>query len=64
MYIMTTGGPGYATTVAPLYVYQKAFTDFRIGYASAGSLVVLLITFVIAFAVGRVQEGGEMEGAV
>ena len=64
VYIMTTGGPGYATTVAPLYVYQKAFTDFRIGYASAGSLVVLLITFVIAFAVRRVQEGGEMEGAV
>jgi len=62
VYIMTTGGPGYATTVAPLYVYQKAFTDFRIGYASAGSLVMLLITFVIAFAVRKAQEGGEREG--
>jgi len=64
VYIMTTGGPGYATTVTPLYVYQKAFTDFRIGYASAGSLVMLLITFVIAFAVRKVQEQGEMEGRV
>ncbi len=64
VYIMTTGGPGYATTVTPLYVYQKAFTDFRIGYASAGSLVMLLITFVIAFAVRKVQEEGEMEGQI
>ncbi|MCK9492910.1 MAG: sugar ABC transporter permease [Acholeplasmataceae bacterium] len=60
-YIMTTGGPGYATTVAPLYVYQKAFTDFRLGYASAGSLIVLLISFVIAYVVRKVQER-EIEG--
>ncbi|PNR99456.1 sugar ABC transporter permease [Petrotoga mexicana DSM 14811] len=61
VYIMTTGGPGYATTVAPLYIYQKAFTDFRIGYASAGSIVILLISLVIAYVVRKVQER-DLEG--
>ncbi|RMA76768.1 carbohydrate ABC transporter permease [Petrotoga olearia] len=60
-YIMTTGGPGYATTVAPLYIYQKAFTDFRIGYSSAGSIVILLISLVIAYVVSKVQER-DLEG--
>ena len=61
VYIMTTGGPGYATTVAPLYIYQKAFTDFRIGYASAGSIVIFLISLVIAYVVRKVQER-DLEG--
>ncbi|MHA1974704.1 MAG: carbohydrate ABC transporter permease [Candidatus Hodarchaeales archaeon] len=56
VYIMTTGGPGYATTVAPLYVYQRAFTEYRIGYASALSAVVLIIALVIALTVLRVRK--------
>lgn len=64
VYIMTTGGPGYATTVAPLYIYQKAFTDFRIGYASAGSIVILLISVVIAYVVRKVQERDLEEGKI
>jgi len=56
IYIMTTGGPGYATTVAPLYVYQRAFTEYRIGYASALSAVVLAIALVIALTVLRVRK--------
>jgi alpha-1,4-digalacturonate transport system permease protein len=56
VYIMTTGGPGYATTVAPLYIYQRAFTEYRIGYASALSAVVLIIALVIALIVLRVRK--------
>lgn len=56
VYIMTTGGPGYATTVAPLYVYQRAFTEYRIGYASALSAVVLIIALVIALTVLRIRK--------
>ena len=48
VYIMTTGGPGYATTVTPLYIYQQAFSSYRIGYASAASFVFLMIVFVIS----------------
>ncbi len=57
IYVMTTGGPGYATTVTPLYIYQTAFTQFRIGYASAMSFVFLFITMSIAFFIMRLQRG-------
>ncbi len=50
MYVMTTGGPGYATTITSLYIYQLAFTQFRIGYASAVSVVTVLISIGIAIA--------------
>lgn len=56
VYIMTTGGPGYATTVAPLYVYQRAFTEYRIGYASALSTVVLLIALIISLLILKVRK--------
>ncbi|HPZ75244.1 MAG TPA: sugar ABC transporter permease, partial [Candidatus Pacearchaeota archaeon] len=56
VYILTTGGPGYATTVTPLYIYQQAFSSYRIGYASAMSLVFLIIIFFVSFFAFRVQE--------
>lgn len=56
VYILTTGGPGYATTVTPLYIYQQAFSSYRIGYASAMSLVFLIIVFIVSFFAFRVQE--------
>lgn len=50
MYVMTTGGPGYATTITSLYIYQQAFTEFRIGYAAAISVITVLISIGIAVA--------------
>lgn len=56
IYVLTGGGPGYSTMVTPLYIYNSAFTQFRIGYAYAMSVVFLLISFVIATATLRVRE--------
>jgi multiple sugar transport system permease protein len=42
--IITKGGPLYATTFLPLYVYQNAFEYLRFGYAAAMSAVMLGIT--------------------
>jgi len=33
--IMTGGGPAGTTTTLSHYIYNKAFTEFQIGYASA-----------------------------
>ncbi len=38
-----TGSPRNGTLVYSLYVYQKAFTDFKMGYASALAWILLLI---------------------
>ena len=49
-YVITQGGPEYATTVWTLYIYQKGFQDFDMGYAAALSwalfIVVLGFTYV------------------
>jgi alpha-1,4-digalacturonate transport system permease protein len=41
--VMTKGGPGYATKFIVQQVYQVAFEEDRMGYASAMSIVLMLI---------------------
>jgi len=41
--IMTDGGPGMATLVIGLVIYQKGFVTFEMGLASAVTVVVLLL---------------------
>ncbi len=50
MYILTNGGPGSATRVLPMFIYENAFSYLRMGYASAASIVFLLILLGISFA--------------
>lgn len=52
--ILTDGGPRYATTYLSLYAYQQGFSYLRLGYASAVSLTMFLITAAIVFAQYRV----------
>ena len=42
-YVMTSGGPQYATTFYSLYAYQNAFEDFKFGYASCMAWILFLI---------------------
>lgn len=42
-----TGAPRNGTLVYSLYVYQKAFNDFKMGYASALAWILLVIIGVI-----------------
>jgi len=46
-YIMTQGGPMQSTEVYAYYLFQNAFTFFKMGYASALSwlLFVIIVTF-------------------
>lgn len=45
--VMTGGGPLNSSATIVYYIYQNAFKFFRIGYASALSLVLFLITLGI-----------------
>lgn len=58
---MTRGGPLDATRTVPLYIYDTAFTSFRMGEASAGSVLLMIMMCVIIFIYARlmrVQNGG------
>jgi multiple sugar transport system permease protein len=48
IYSMTGGGPVYSTTTLVIYVYQLAFSQFHLGFASAVGVIWLLI--LLAFA--------------
>jgi ABC-type sugar transport system permease subunit len=47
VYVMTAGGPGNSTEVANLNIYNTAFAGFRIGEASAMSVVLFLLILAI-----------------
>jgi multiple sugar transport system permease protein len=57
--IVTNGGPRYATTFLPLYIYQNGFEFLRFGYASAMTLVMLLFTAVMMGAQLLLVRAGE-----
>ena len=46
-FIMTKGGPVDSTLFYNLYLYNKAFRDFNMGYASALAWLLLIITLII-----------------
>ena len=48
IFILTEGGPGFATETISLYIYRTAFRFFDFGYAAAMSFVLLAITNVIS----------------
>lgn len=62
IYASTSGGPGLATTTLPYLIYLKAFGEYRIGVAAAGSVFAVILANFVAFFVlrmiGRNLQGG------
>ncbi|MDQ3767272.1 MAG: sugar ABC transporter permease, partial [Actinomycetota bacterium] len=43
VYFLTRGGPGNATEIIGIYIYNQAFQFFEIGYGSAAGVLLLAI---------------------
>jgi multiple sugar transport system permease protein len=43
--VLTQGGPAGITTTLAYYIYNKAFLEFQIGYASAVAWVLFMLIF-------------------
>jgi multiple sugar transport system permease protein len=54
---MTGGGPGDSTQTLNYYVYQTAFRDLNMGYASALAIILVLALSVFSFVYVRVALG-------
>jgi multiple sugar transport system permease protein len=52
-YIITNGGPQNSTLFYALYLYRRAFTDFKMGYAAALAWVLFTIVLVLSLLVFR-----------
>jgi multiple sugar transport system permease protein len=44
---LTGGGPANSTKILPLYLYERSFSFFQLGYGSAIALTLLLITIIL-----------------
>ena len=53
VYIMTQGSPGGATETMSFFIYRQGFRMFNFGYASAASVLMLVMTVIIAQTVVR-----------
>ncbi|HEY0186354.1 MAG TPA: sugar ABC transporter permease [Cellulomonas sp.] len=58
VYTMTNGGPGGASTTLVYLIYQAAFKSFKMGYASALSVVLFLAILVISIVQRRALREG------
>lgn len=56
VFIMSNGGPAYATTVLGLFIYLNAFRYNNMGYAAAAAYVLFAIIMVITLVQFRLQE--------
>ncbi len=46
---LTRGGPGNATELLGIYIYNQGFQFFELGYGSAAAMIMLIISLFFAF---------------
>jgi multiple sugar transport system permease protein len=59
IFILTEGGPGFATETVSIYIYRTAFRFGDFGYAAAMSFVLLILTNMISAAYIRLLQKQE-----
>jgi putative chitobiose transport system permease protein len=60
IYIMTGGGPLDSTLSLPLYIYQKAFVELDMGYATAMGVVLWVVLMILTFINFKLSRGGQV----
>lgn len=55
-YVMTKGGPLNSTLFYNLYLYNKAFDDFQMGYSSALAWILFVIAMILTYIQFRVSK--------
>ncbi len=58
IYVLTSGGPGTATTVPAYTIWSRLFNTGQVGSAAALGIVLMLIVFAVTFVLNRVMERG------
>jgi len=49
IYLVTKGGPADASTTAPVFIYNKAFSQFQASDAAAVSVITIILLAAVAF---------------
>lgn len=48
IYTLTGGGPGFNTTTTPIYMYNKAFISYQLGYGTAMAVILLFLGMLLS----------------
>ncbi|MEM1064161.1 MAG: sugar ABC transporter permease [Pseudomonadota bacterium] len=48
VFIITKGGPAFGTETISYFIYRTGFKFFNFGYASAASVIMLILTIIVA----------------
>jgi raffinose/stachyose/melibiose transport system permease protein len=59
IFAMTGGGPANATEILSTYIYHTAFQNYKFGYASAESVVFMIIIALVTLLQFRLLKGHE-----
>ncbi len=49
-FILTQGGPGTSTEPIVMWIYEEAFVDYHLGYATAGAIALVVVVGIISAA--------------
>ena len=47
-YILTEGGPGTSTQPVVMWIYEEAFVQYHLGYATAGAIALVVVVGIIS----------------
>lgn len=61
VYVLTRGGPNYATYVQVFYIYEKAFKFLKMGLASAASVILFTVIMVLSLIQLKIYRGGKYD---
>jgi raffinose/stachyose/melibiose transport system permease protein len=61
VFIMTAGGPGYASDLLGIYTYTQAFTQNDVGYGAALSMIITVLSLATAVAFVRLRERSRVD---
>jgi len=60
IYVMTTGGPGYASETLNIYAYNLGFGYFRFGAASAALVALFFLVLMTSFLVLKLRKNYDL----
>ena len=56
LYVLTNGGPGYATNITSLYMYRQGFWAFKFDYATTMAVVLFIATIIFVILIGNITD--------
>ena len=55
-YVLTRGGPANSTLTPVYLIYNNAFNELQMGYASAQAVAMFVLIFIVTFVMQKINK--------